>query len=96
MEVKMPKRVLPLSNEEVLEGNYFKDWTFNQLQNLWPQMRFLYANGYTEKDSLLNQIREHFVSNAPGTGLGRMEKEYLLAVAVKAFTEGEKPWDLDL
>lgn len=89
MEVKMPKRVLPLSNEEVLEGNYFKDWTFNQLQNLWPQMRFFYANGYTEKDSLLNQIREHFVSNTPGIGLGRMEKEYLLAVAVKAFTEGE-------
>lgn len=32
--MEMPKRVLPLSNEKVLEGNYFKDWTFNQLRRL--------------------------------------------------------------
>lgn len=88
--MEMPKRVLPLSNEEVLEGNYFKDWTFNQLQNLWPQMRFLYANGYTEKETLLDSIKEHFCSiYKPGMEIVGMEREYFLAVAVKAFTKGD-------
>lgn len=96
--MEMPKRVLPLSNEEVLEGNYFKDWTFNQLQNLWPQMRFFYANGYTDPESLLDKIREEFNNGPyePGMGIIAMERDYLMAVAVKAFTEGENPWDLNL
>lgn len=89
--MEMPKRVLPLSNEDVLEGNYFKDWTFNQLQNLWPQMRFLYANGYTDPEGLLDKIREEYNSKryAPGMGVVAMEREYLLSVAVKAFTKGD-------
>ena len=79
-------RKYPLSDNEILENNYFKDWSINQLHNLWIQFKFFYANGFTEPNSLLDNLREEFIKRCePGLGIIMLEKEYLTAVVVKSF-----------
>lgn len=77
----------PITNDEILKNNYyFKDWSLNELRNLWPQMRFFYANGFTEPETLLDNIRKEYNDKCePGMGIIMFERDYLMAVAVKSF-----------
>ena len=75
-----------LSNDEILRNNHFKNWSLNELHNLWPQMRFFYANGFTEPETLLDTIRKKYNDKCePGMGIIMLEKDYLTAVAVRSF-----------
>lgn len=76
----------PMADNEVLRKNYFKDWSLNELRNLWPQMKFFYANGFTEEGTVLDVIRKEYNDRCePGMGLIMLEKDYLTAVAIKSF-----------
>lgn len=82
------ERKYPLSDDEVLKDNYFKNWSLNELKNLWIQLKFFYANGFTEDGSFLDKIREEFNQKCElGMGVIMLEKEYLTAVAVKSFCD---------
>ena len=76
----------PLSNDEILRNNHFKNWSLNELHNLWPQMRFFYANGFTEPETLLDTIRKKYNDKCElGMGIIMLEKDYLTAVTVRSF-----------
>lgn len=84
------QEVYPLmSKEELLEDNLFANFSTEELKELFNQYRFFCANGYTPKNTKLNEIRQELCSNI-SFGVTAMQLQLLLAIAVDYFMRENK------
>lgn len=74
----------PMEYKDILYGNHFANLSDDELETVWEQMRFFYANGYTQDGTLLDSMRKQYCSESP-TGVVIMEQDFLRAVACRHF-----------
>lgn len=78
-----------MSKEDLLDQNLFADFSTEELKELFNQYRFFCANGYTPKNTKLNEIRQELCSKIP-FGTTTMQLQLLLAIAVDYFMREDK------
>ena len=74
----------PMSNEDILIGNYFANCSTKELETLWNRLKVFYANGYIAEDSPLKPFQVRYLQESEcGLGLIVMEKDLLRTMAVR-------------
>lgn len=75
----------PLATKEMfLEENKFANFSLEELKEIFDQYRFFCSNGYTPKNTKLDEIREEICKEIP-FGVTAMQTQLLTAIVVKVF-----------